>query len=316
MSEATFLKRWRADLVSGEIGVQLADVEHPLEVYVGASDLGQPRLQVRSPLKPMVPSLSDIVLVDRRKSGDSWLLSLTLQDSRFTEVFMRLVAHAVAASRAAESEEKAWAAVGLILDEWKRLLRARPKGLLSVDEIRGLCAEMWLLLNRFMETLPVDQALAGWLGPFNAPQDFWYEQSGFHEIKAIGPSAPRITISSEAQLDPGTMELVVVHAPQVSESAPGALNLAQLVGDLLAGLDQAGLPHDDAEIRLRHMGVDIDQPFYADTWFAVTQVDYYNVTADFPAIRESQLPSGLGRVKYQLERAALAPFLASSEIIS
>ena len=41
-------------------------------------------------------------------------------------------------------------------DEWKRLLRARPTGVLSLEELRGLVGELWLLLNRFAASMPID----------------------------------------------------------------------------------------------------------------------------------------------------------------
>src|SRR5437660_1612592 len=99
MSEISFLTGWRRRLADGQLGVVLVEVDHPLEVYVGASDLGHPLVQVRSTVKPRLPELSDLVLVNRKESGGHWVLSLTLQDSRFAEVFLRLVAHLVAASR-------------------------------------------------------------------------------------------------------------------------------------------------------------------------------------------------------------------------
>ena len=42
-------------------------------------------------------TLSELVLVSRNEIGGHWVLSLILQDPRFTEVFLRLVAHLVAA---------------------------------------------------------------------------------------------------------------------------------------------------------------------------------------------------------------------------
>ena len=67
MSEATFLTGWRRRLAKGQLGVVLVEVDHPLEVYVGASDLGHPLVQVRSKVKPRLPELSDLVFVHRKE---------------------------------------------------------------------------------------------------------------------------------------------------------------------------------------------------------------------------------------------------------
>ena len=175
MSEMSFIAEWRKQLAAGQIGVVLVEADHPLEIYVGASDLGHPLVQIRSTAKPKLPEISELVVVDRKESDGHWVLSLSLQDSRFAEVYMRLVAHLVAASRGCGSAAEAWVTVDGILDEWKRLLRFRPVGVLSLDELRGLVGELWLVLNRFAPTSNVEQAVMGWLGPLGAPQDFWYE---------------------------------------------------------------------------------------------------------------------------------------------
>ena len=316
MSEATFLTGWRRRLAEGQLGVVLVEVDHPLEIYVGASDLGHPLVQIRSTVKPRLPELSDLVVVSRKESGGHWVLSLALQDPRFAEVFLRLVAHLVAASRDKGTPQAAWTAVDALLDEWKRLLRARPMGVLSLEELRGLIGELWLLLNRFAMVMPITQAIAGWLGPLNAPQDFWYEESGFHEAKSIGPTATHLRVNSASQLDEPGMELIVLQVPQVAETATGAVNLLTLVGQATAALKAADASADDFELRLKRMGVDMSQPFYADNWFRTTVVETFVVTEDFPAIRQSNLPEGVVRVRYSLSRNSIAPFLVKTHLIA
>lgn len=315
MSEAEFLAQWRADLSTGMVGVQLADVEHPLEIYVGASDLGAPRIQVRSQIKPAVPELSDIVIVDRVQKNDRWILTLTLVDPRFTEVFLRLSAHMVSRSRSARDEAHAWVAVDAVFDEWRRLLKPRPSGLLSLDALRGLIGEMWFLRHRLMTRMPADTALLGWLGPMGAPQDFWYADLGALETKAIGPSARAVLISSAEQLDLEPMELVVLQVPQVAPGEAGAVNLPALVGSVADALEAISYPQNDLEIRLNRLGVDISADYYRDMNFRVASIETYAVDAGFPAIRAGSLPPGVGGVTYAIERTALAPHLLSSETL-
>lgn len=315
MTEQAFLQAWRADISAGIAGVQLVDVDHPLEVYVGTSDLGAPRLQVRSAFKPQVPELSDIVVVDRVQSGDSWILTLTLGDHRFLEVFLRLAAHLVSRSSAAGTEAHAWTAVDAVFDEWHRLLKRRPMGRLSLDGLRGLVGEAWFLLHRLSPTMPTDAALLGWLGPLGAPQDFWYSDLGALEVKAVGPSSRAVRISSAAQLDVDPMQLVVLVAPQAAPSEIGAVNLVGLVGALNAGLDALSLPHTDVEMRLSRLGVDLDDDYYKETHFRIDRVETYAVDGTFPAVRSSTLAPGVVGVTYAIERTALTPHLVSTEAL-
>jgi Putative PD-(D/E)XK family member, (DUF4420) len=313
MSESAFVKDWRSRLAKGDQGVVLVDANHPLEVYVGSSDLGHALLQIRSAAKPPLPEISELVLLTRHEHDGHWLLSLNLQDARFAEIFMRLTGHLVGASRRDTSPEAAWVTVAAVLDNWKRLLRPRPLGLLSLDGLRGLVGELWTLMNRFASSMSAGDALAGWLGPLGAPQDFWYEASGFHEAKAIGPSAPFIKVSSAEQLDQPGMELLVLHVPQVNESEPGAINLIALVDEVLAALVAESSSSAELLMRLKRLGVDLDKAFYKETWFRVATVEAFRIWSDFPAIRSSELAPGIERVRFSLDRKAIAPFLVSTE---
>ncbi|GGB18842.1 hypothetical protein GCM10011492_05880 [Flexivirga endophytica] len=315
MSESELLARWRADLSTGLLGVQLVDVDHPLEIYVGASDLGAPRIQVRSRLRPHVPELSDIVVVDRVHKNDRWILTLTLVDAHFSEVFLRLSAHMVSRSRSGGDEARAWAAVDAVFDEWRRLLKPRPTGLLSLEALRGLIGETWFLRHRLMTKMPADTALLGWLGPMGAPQDFWYSGLGALEAKAIGPSARAVRVSSAEQLDLEAMALIVLQVPQAAPSETGAVNLRGLVGSLVDALGAISCPHDEVDVRLNRLGVDISEDYYRDMNFRVASIETYAVNAAFPAIRASSLPPGVGGVTYAIERTALTPHLTSSETL-
>ncbi|MEW9267816.1 PD-(D/E)XK motif protein [Kineococcus endophyticus] len=316
MTERSFLTDWKARLLAGQAGVVLVEVRHPLEIYVGAGDQGRPLAQIRSKVQPPLHEISDLVLVERRQQGDWWILSLDLQDARFTDVFLRLVTHLVSASRRETTAESAWRSVSVVLSEWKRLLSVRPHGLLSLEELRGLVGELWLVLYRFSMAMPVDEVIAGWLGPLNAPQDFWYESTGFYEAKSIGPSAPRIKISSAHQLDERGMTLLVLQVPQVVESDAGALNLITLVEEVKTALQSSNKATDDLDVRLSRMGVDLDHPYYGNTWFRVTVVETFQVSEDFPAIRHSALPDGIEQVRYGLDRKSLNQFLVATERVS
>ena len=312
MSEKTFLAGWRKRLEGGELGVVLVEVEHPLEIYVGSSDTGLPLVQIRSTVRPKLSEISDLVLVSRNEYNGHWVLSLALQDTRFTEVFMRLVSHLVTTSRRGHTAGDAWVIVDGVLDEWKRLLRSRPLGVLSLEQLRGLIGEVWLLLNHFSENRTIDQVLAGWLGPLGSPQDFWFEDSGYHEAKSIGPTASHVKISSAHQLDEPGMELLVLHVPQVTETDSNATTLVGLVGQVTAALDDAGLTDDELLLRLKRLGVDLRHPYYSDNWFRITQIQAFAVLDDFPALRHSLLPDGVERVRYSLARGAIAPFLTAT----
>lgn len=314
MDETEFVSDWRMRLTSKVAGLRLADVTHPLEVFTGSNDLGSPKVVLQSSQKPKLPRLSQLVLVDRVEgSSGYWQLTLTLQDQRFTEVFLRLVADVYGRSKDAPSESTALTEVDHVFDEWRRLLSPRPQGVLSKEELRGLVGELWLLVHRFTESSGIEGAIDGWLGPLGAHQDFAYPTSGLHEAKSIGPTTSELRISSEFQLDPldSPLEVVVLRLADVPEDSPASVSLPSLVAEVETLLDAEAVGHEELHLRLDHLGVEHEHPFYADQWFTVTTVSTYTAGAEFPAVRASELTPGVRGVFYRVALDAIEPFRTS-----
>lgn len=317
MAETALIEAWRRHLAAGSPGLHLVEANHPLQIFVGATDTGAPRMVIRSSTKPNKPTLSDVVLIERYEDkAGKWTVSFVLQDMKFTEVFLRLADDVHARSRTAVNEASALDRVSVVIDEWRRLLKPRASGVLSIQELRGLIGELWLTENRFSASRGIEAAVAGWLGPLGLPQDFWYAEDGHHEAKAIGPSTTQVRIASEHQLDAEPLELIILNVPGTSEQTVGAVNLPTLVLRIRSALTADAVSHDEFDARLDRLGVDLTDPFYQDTWFVVDRTASYRVDVSFPRITASTLPSGIGRVSYQLELADLEPFKTSGQVAS
>lgn len=313
MTESLLIETWRAHLKGPDPGFHLVDAGHVLQIFVGKTDQGAPRMVIRSTVKGAKPNLSSVVLVERYEDqGGKWNLSFALQDTKFTEVFLRLADDLHIRTAQAPNETAALDRVSLIIDEWHRLLKPRPSGLLTMEELRGLVGELWLLLGEFSASRSMEAAVEGWLGPMGLPQDFWYPETGYHEAKAIGPSATRVRMSSEAQLDASPLELLVLQVANTAEGTVGAVNLLTLVARVTTALAKLGVSADSFNERLQQLGVDLGESFYEDTWFVVTLLQSYAVTPEFPAIRASQLDPSITRVTYQVELSSIGDFLQRS----
>lgn len=316
MSSTQLLSTWREHLHAAAAGLHLVDSDHPLQVFVGCNDAGAPRMVLRGSSRPTKPTLSDVVLVERYEDGSGkWNLSFTLQHRKFEEVFLRLADDLHARSSPSPNEQTAWDKVGVVFDEWRRLLKPRPSGLLTMEELRGLIGELWLVQNEFAASHGIAGAIEGWLGPMGLPQDFWFEDYGYCEAKAIGPATTRVRISSEHQLDEDELVLSVIRIGNTDESGVGSVNLPVLVTRVRGLLAEEGEPADALDERLSRLGVDLAEPFYSDTWFVVSTVTNYDVNAAFPRIIASTLPTGVTRVTYQIDLADIEPFEQAGTVI-
>jgi hypothetical protein len=125
-----------------------------------------------------------------------------------------------------------------------------------------------------------------------------------------------VKINSEAQLDESPLELMVLRVANAGETSAEAVNLPTLVARVGTSLSELGASSDPFNERLMRLGVEVDEPFYRETWFVVTRLQTYGVTPEFPAIRASQLSPAITGVTYQVELAPLESFLTrTAEVI-
>lgn len=315
MTDDSISKKWRMALKSGELGSQVADPFHPLEIFYGVDDSGRARAQVRSAEQPKEPIFSDIVSVVIAEVSGSWRLTLTLMEPTFEEEFIGLVADVVKRTKDEDDQTQALTRMNDVFNHWRRLLTPNPPARLGLEALRGLVGELWFLRHRVAQEVTLLDALECWVGPFRAPQDFVFESTVPREVKSVGPTAPRIKISSAEQLDVEEMELVVIELPQVPVDTACALSMVTEIESLRSEMDAAGLLPSLLDARLRALGVDLGDDWYSQQWFLPKTKSVFVVTEMFPAIRASELPRGATRVNYELERSAIEEFKIQHELL-
>jgi len=246
-----------------------------------------------------VVSLSDIA-----KQG--LIISLTRPPD--ADIFYRLCVSIIRAADMAEMEAQAVISVLNHLDRWRDFLSNARRRFLSPDEIRGLFAELTIIRVLVEEYhLPPGDVIAAWQGPLKKPQDFEFA-AGAVEVKATGGSkASTVQISSEMQLQVGTGPLFLVAVELFDGSAdPSTTSLNDLAKEVEAVVrpDVARTFRD----RLAIAGY-AELPEYDFVRFTTGRVEVYRVSDDFPAIRGSNLSTGISRVRYDLDLNSARAFL-------
>ena len=139
-------------------------------------------------------------------------------------------------------------------------------------------------------------------GAGDAPHDF--EISRIHvEAKARGSAAPRVTISSEHQLESGSADRLFLHVTEVTTTAEGGsdaltvTDIATRIRVVLAGRDMAAV--DIFEERLGAVGFDWTDD-YSDKSWVVGQETLYEVREGFPRTTPAMVPGGVGIVRYMI----------------
>ena len=165
---------------------------------------------------------------NKRKDG-RYAISFTLVQPAQEDVFITMSSDMIRYSSSEPDEKRALSKVMQRYSAWLKLLDHKNSALLSISAQKGLIGELLYLKEMIERGTSVSDALAGWVGPDGADQDFVYTD-GWHEIKTTGASSAEVSISSVEQLDsnpPG--ELVVIRVDKCAPAKPGAFTLHSLV---------------------------------------------------------------------------------------
>ncbi|MBB2903541.1 hypothetical protein FHR75_004383 [Kineococcus radiotolerans] len=241
------------------------------------------------------------------------------RDGRFHDVFVALVRDLVTAAEdvvGLPPHQKP-----LLMDflaarivRWQTALKAYGDGL-STEKRAGLFGELSVLGMLLAAGVKPAVVIDGWTGPKGAVQDFQHESLAI-EVKASRQTQPaNVRISSERQLDlKSGSRLLLIHVGLDERSDGSGMSLPGKVAELrqfVAPEHHVGLELDD---RLMEYGyLDVHAPRYSNSSYIVRGLDCFDVRDPMPRILEKNLPSGVGRVAYDLSLAACEPYRLTDE---
>ncbi|MDP3979150.1 MAG: PD-(D/E)XK motif protein [Pseudomonas sp.] len=292
---------------------QLYDADHPLDFYIGKSVKQQRLLLLVTPQEP--PSIRDmraICIQSFRRDDGKWSFLLTLDSTDLAPVFSLLCVDLIETSRnKGKPADRSLNVVLKRLSNWRKLFEHGLPDLLSENEVRGLCGELLFLL-RLCEQLGAAASVKAWVGPKRADQDFQSLDTAW-EVKTIRPSADKINISSEAQLQATTraIYLVIFELADSLEGVVDAFSLNILVEKVRARLAE---DHDVGELfeeGLVAAGY-VARPEYGVQILIERSLSIFSVKLGFPCITGEMLAPGVNRVSYEILLSACEKFRIDS----
>jgi hypothetical protein len=300
---------WMKLTSRGVPGQRLLDAG-ALHCYFGVNDRSQAVFLVVSDVRSEAPKLAELVRVEHgRRPDGKWTVVLTLADQAYGDAFIGMCLEVSRRASLAPDEASALRIFDTTIHQWRHLLSLKGARRLSDAEIRGLAAELKFLVEKAAEYGP-RRALESWVGPHGAPQDFRFENGKLFELKSIRSGAISIHISSVEQLDAAPEDELVLIAKVVNDVPTGMsdLTLASLVGEIRSILSHDGDGLDLFSQKLALLQLDETDPYYSEKCFEFGAMQAFSVLTDFPRIRQSEVPLGVERIKYQLRISALESF--------
>jgi hypothetical protein len=196
--------------------------------------------------------------------------------------------------------------------KWVEFFENRIGSGLSIEEVKGLYGELFVLneLINGSDSSKINEILNGWVGPYDAPQDFNLHSKHI-EVKTKLETNPAITISSEHQLEVESgkdLFLNIVTIRTNFESGTSIRSLIEITIELIR--ERLG----DLSIlytALNEKGITLEslKEFNNYRYSVIKTSTYDCLQENFPRLYTSNIPSGICRLKYRLQISQLDRFL-------
>ena len=293
---------------------RVIQLPHPRVTFLAQNHNGRAALLAKLALNPnqIVPDGRGFSITTER-NGSEGFVRIASTDPGISLLFLKLVDYVL--ERTAEARDVADASRLLVaaVNEFKRFFQRRP-GRLGEEEIRGLTAELLLLLHlQGDDPARTWDVFHAWGGPFGALHDFEFAAGNAIEVKSSHRPPAEIRISSPAQTAPlpDGLDLVVLPLERVAMGTGADVGFVDLVSEVGAlAASHGGDVADLWDAALRALGVDLADEYYEQWQFLCGDWLRFIVTDGFPNIRETDIPAGVVKVAYSLRLDSLQAFAA------
>lgn len=273
------------------------------KVYGGVDAEQNVVLAIEVSAKPATATLKSAALDYfrlKRAGFDTWLMVLRLRRHDLSPVFGRLCQDLINEVETTDDEETLIRLVHRRLTLWQRLFDPSGAGYLQLHQVMGLLAELLYMDSLFSGGQRTASEIAtAWVGPSGADQDFRFSGEAV-EVKAIGPGARGVTISSLRQLDgvlPVSLSVWTLRAASVHEK--DAVTLNGLTTKIEQWLSSDPVALTTFRESLLEVGY-VEHPYYDELAFEPVQTEHFAVEGEFPRLTTGNVPRGISSATYVL----------------
>lgn len=180
---------------------------------------------------------------------------------------------------------------------WITLFKNPKREILSHSIIKGLIGELLFIKEYLLKRYSEETVIKGWVGPMGQHKDFVLNDTWF-EVKTIDSDATAVKISSISQLESNEIGfLTTVNIDKSTEVSETSISLNRLIEDIVSTLQAEHLIQFDEKLKALNYEYNIA---YDDFQFMFKVIDCYEVGSDFPRIKRSDVPRGIGKISYEL----------------
>lgn len=199
----------------------------------------------------------------------------------------------------------------LTINKWSAFLSGKKSKDLSEEEIKGVIGEL-VCLDRWIredENEQINQILEGWRGPYDETYDFEFEDRTI-EVKSKSVHSSEVRISNEYQLDPLPSKNLSLCVVSLMPNQNG-FDIAAIIDSIRNNILSVG-----GDITIFYTALAEKNLFsnsfsnYKQYRYKIPLIEVFDANSrDFPALRKSDLKSGLRNLRYILGLVECSDYL-------
>ncbi|SFO86409.1 Putative PD-(D/E)XK family member [Chitinophaga sp. YR627] len=203
------------------------------------------------------------------------------------------------------------------LSEWEFFFEKQDDELMSLETQKGLVGELYFLKDYLFHKYTFLESIDYWTAPNATNHDFQIIDRAIELKTTSGKQHKKITISSEKQLDNAGLEhlFLAIYSLNLHHNMPDK-TLPALINDIYFLIKDDPIAAFHFQLKLAKYGYAAADAERYLTAFSISEMSFFEVGEGFPRLTGSDLPDGIGDLKYSVAVAACTPFEINTDILT
>lgn len=294
---------------------------HGIKVFIGIGNESKRKaILIRAKLSLLAdkdfPDTKGLSLKTQRTDlEDERYVILELSSDDYIDVFVSLCNDIIKALENSKSEEDLIKRYYSRITAWKLFFGRARDGILSSKKRIGLYSELYFIVTKL---IPIygESFLPFWTGPIRKPHDFEIGTIGVEVKGSSGKKGHKIHISNEKQLDNDGLDSLFLYFNSISEKSNYPATIPEAIRNIKCVLSNDDSLMLDFEEKIIASGYN---PIFEDKYnkfgYHVHEEKLFEVKEGFPRLISSDVPTGCGGIKYNVELSACVAFEIDMEVL-
>ncbi|MCL2246480.1 MAG: PD-(D/E)XK motif protein [Lentimicrobiaceae bacterium] len=311
---------WESHKPTGDIIIKtkIDDISH-LNCYAATNHITGQHLFILSVSKTVeIPELKNYrfrgVEIFPIELENTFELNIYLLDNDLKDIFSLFIQNVLEDIFDCITESEALAKTLNVIAKWKKLFDKINFNGLNNEQQKGLIGEL-LFFNYLLDNhKSATNILNAWTGADFEDKDFTFGATGV-EVKFTSAKTPKVTISSERQLDTQSLNelfLILYTAEEIKENGFSLTSLVEQIRHKIS-VNAGELKLFNEKLML--IGYFEDDKSHYNKMYSLKKTLAFEVADSFPKIVKSQIPLSIYDVKYSIELSAIEQFIVNIEAV-